>query len=106
MAGLPVPAYQQFWTDKRSTLKKEYETIVNTHPDAVPCMQQLFKVLCDLEDLARSTPAPVGQSEEWAAVIRAAEDNRESYSVALQGKTLYSALYGTYTVTLSELKVC
>jgi hypothetical protein len=104
MAGVPVPPYQQFWADKGSSLKKEYQTTAKTHPDAVPCMQHLFKVLCDLEDLARITPASVGQSEEWAAVIGAAEDNRESYSVALQGKTLYSALYGTYTVTLNELK--
>jgi hypothetical protein len=67
-------------------------------------MQHLFKVLCDLEALAGCAPRPVGESEEWAAVIRAAEGNLESYSVALQGKTLYSALYGNYTVTLNELK--
>jgi hypothetical protein len=30
--------------------------------------------------------------------------NRESYSLALQGKNLYSALYGAYTVTINELK--
>jgi hypothetical protein len=68
-------------------------------------MQHLFKVLCDLQSLAGCTPRPVGESEEWAAVIRAAEDNLESYSVALQGKTLYSALYGSYTVTLNNLKI-
>jgi hypothetical protein len=67
-------------------------------------MQRLFKVLCGLEALAGCTPRPVGESEEWAAVIRAAEDNLESYSGALQGKTLYSALYGNYTDALNELK--
>jgi hypothetical protein len=67
-------------------------------------MQYLFKVLCHLEDLAGFTLASVGQSEEWAAVIRAAEDNLERYSVALHGKILYSTLYGTYTVTLNDLK--
>jgi hypothetical protein len=67
-------------------------------------MQQLSKVLCDIEDLASYTPASVGESEKWAAIVSAAEDNRESYSVALRGKTLYSALYGTYTVMLNELK--
>jgi hypothetical protein len=104
IAVVPVPPYQQFWADKQANLKKEFETNTKTHPDAVPCIQQLFKMLCDLEDLARITPVSVGKSEEWAAVIGAAEDNRESYSVALQGKTLYSALYGTYTVTFNELK--
>jgi hypothetical protein len=67
-------------------------------------MQHLFKVLCDLEALAGCTPRPVRESEEWAAVIRTSEDNLESYSVALQGKALYSALYGNYTVTLNDLK--
>jgi hypothetical protein len=67
-------------------------------------MQHLFRVLCDLEALAGCTLTPVAESEEWAAVIRAAENNLESYSVALQGKTLYSALYGNYTVTFNVLK--
>jgi hypothetical protein len=60
-------------------------------------MQHLFKVLCDLQSLAGCTPKSVGESEEWAAVIGAAEDNLESYSVALQGKPLYSALYSSYS---------
>jgi hypothetical protein len=105
MAGVPEPAYQQFWADKRASLEKELgKNKGKTHPDAVPSMQHLFKVLCDLEALAGCTPRPVGESKEWAAVIRAAEDNLESYSVALQSKALYSALYGNYTVTLNELK--
>jgi hypothetical protein len=68
-------------------------------------MQHLFKLLRDLEALAGCTPRPVGESEEWAAVIRAAEDNLENYSVALQGKTLYSAQYGSSTVTLNDLNL-
>jgi hypothetical protein len=67
-------------------------------------MQHLFKLLCDLEALAACTPKSVGESEESADIIAAAEDNLEDYSVALQGKPLYSALYGSYTVTLNELK--
>jgi hypothetical protein len=67
-------------------------------------MQHLFKVLRDLQSLAGCTPKSVGESVEWAAVIGAAEDNLESYSMALQGKPLYSALYGSYTVTLNDLK--
>jgi hypothetical protein len=67
-------------------------------------MQHLHKVLCDIETLAGCTPAAVGESEEWAAVVRTAEENRESFSKALRGKPLFSALYGTYTVTLNELK--
>jgi hypothetical protein len=104
IAGVPVPTYQKFWADKRTSLTKEYQIGAKTHPDSVPCMQHLFKVLCDLEALAGSTPKSVGESEEWAAVIGAAGDNLVRYSVALQGKPLYTALYGSYTVTLNELK--
>jgi hypothetical protein len=44
------------------------------------------------------------RAKEWADVVRTAEESRENYSLALQGKTIYRALYGTYTVTLNELK--
>jgi hypothetical protein len=46
----------------------------------------------------------VGQSEELAAITSSAEENRENYCKVLRGKTLFSALYGTYTVMLNELK--
>jgi hypothetical protein len=101
MAGVLTPAYQQFCS---LALKTEYKNIVNGHPDAAICMQHLHKVLCDIVALAGCTPASVGESEEWAAVVRSAEDNRESFCKALRGKPLFSALYGTYTVTLNELK--
>jgi hypothetical protein len=64
----------------------------------------LFQILCDIEDVAGYTPAAVGESAEWTAIVSAADENRASYCKALIGKTLFSALYGTYTVTLKELK--
>jgi hypothetical protein len=75
--------------------------IVGTHPDAYAYMQQLFKVLCAIDDLASYTPASVGESEEWAAIVSSAEDTRESYCKPLHDKILFSALYGTYTVTFN-----
>jgi hypothetical protein len=90
--------------DKRSSLNTEYNSIVGTHPDAAASIQQLLNMLCSIEDLASCSPASVGESEEWAAIVSSAEDNCESYCKALRGKALFSALYGTYTVTLNELK--
>jgi hypothetical protein len=104
MTGVPVPTYQQFWTDKRSALKTENSDIVATHPDAIASMHQLHKVLCAIEDLASFTHSTVGESVEWAAIVSSAEDNRKSFCKALRSKPLFSALYGTYTVTLNELK--
>jgi hypothetical protein len=104
MAGVPVPTYQQFCADKRSAIKTEYKDIVATHPDAAAYMHQLLKVLCDIEGLACFTPSSADESGEWAAIVSSAEENRESYCQALHGKPLFSALYGTYTVTLNEMK--
>jgi hypothetical protein len=41
-------------------------------------MHQLFKVLCEIEDLASFTPSSVGEGGEWAAIVSSAEDNHES----------------------------
>jgi hypothetical protein len=76
MAGVPVPAYKQFWTDKWLSLKTQYKDLANKYPDAAPTIQQLLKVLCDIENLANSTTISVWDSKEWAAIIRPAEDNQ------------------------------
>jgi hypothetical protein len=104
MGDVLVPRYQTFWTNKRSTQKSEYQTLVQQYPDADAQLQQLLKVLRDIEDVAGHTPALVGESAEWAAIVNAAEENGASYCKGLHGKPLFSALYGTYTVTLDELK--
>jgi hypothetical protein len=64
----------------------------------------LFKIYCDIEDVASFTPATIGESAEWAAIVNTTEENRDSYCKALTGKILFSALFGTYTVTLNDLK--
>jgi hypothetical protein len=61
-------------------------------------------MLDDIENMAGHTTASVGESAEWAAIVNAVEGNGESYCRGLHGKPLFSALYGTYTVTLDELK--
>jgi hypothetical protein len=82
MVDVPVLAYQRFWMDKRSSLKTEYNSIEGMHPNDAASIQQLLKVLCSIEDLASCTPASVGESEEWAATVSSAEDNRKSYCKA------------------------
>jgi hypothetical protein len=104
MAGVPVLACKQFWTDKRLSLNTHYKDIANTYPDATPSIQQLLKVLCGIEKLANSTPIICWGEQGVGFRISSAEDNREDYCKVLKGKTLFSALYGTYTVTLLDLK--
>jgi hypothetical protein len=68
-------------------------------------LKQLFKVLGDIEDVAGHTPASMGDSEQWPAIINSAEENRQNFCKALTGKTLVSTLYGTYTVALCSRRV-
>jgi hypothetical protein len=75
--------------------------LVGKHPDAEVQLCQLFKVLCDIEDVAEYAPPSVGETEEWADIVNTVEEN---FCIALHGRTLYSALYGTYSVTLKEQK--
>jgi hypothetical protein len=77
---------------------------VQQYRDAHAQLKQLPKLLGDIEDVAGDTPASVGEIAEWAAIVNAAEENRASYCKGLHGKTLFSTLYGTYTVILDELK--
>jgi hypothetical protein len=90
--------------DKRPSFKNGFQSIVDKYPDATPAMKFLFKILCTIEDLAGFTPAPVGQREEYAVIISSAEESCENSCKSFNGKTLFSALYGTYTVTVNELK--
>ncbi|XP_023725873.1 uncharacterized protein LOC111874531 [Cryptotermes secundus] len=104
MAGASVPGYHAFWTEKRASLQAECKENVKQYPAADEHYRRLFKIICDIEDVASFTPATIGESVEWAAIINAAEESREGYCKALKGKILFSALYGTYTVTLNDLK--
>jgi hypothetical protein len=72
MGDFPMPGYQTFWTNKRSTLKSEYQT-VQQYPEAEVQLKQLFQVLGDIEDVARHIPASVGESAKWASTANAAE---------------------------------
>jgi hypothetical protein len=104
MAAVPVAGYQAFWADNRSSLQAEYKTLMGNYPDADTQYRQLFKVLCDIEDVAGYTLAVFRERAEWTAIASAAEENRTNYCKAPSGKTFFSALYGTYTVTLNDLK--
>jgi hypothetical protein len=61
-------------------------------------------VFGDIEDVAKHISASVGESVELAAILNAAEGNGASYFKGLYAMPHFSALYGTYTVTLQDLK--
>jgi hypothetical protein len=85
-------------------LKSEYHHLIKQYPDADPPYRLLYNAICNIEDLAGCTPAADGEIAEWTEIIIAAEDNRASYCKALSGSVPFSALNGSYTVALIELK--
>jgi hypothetical protein len=64
----------------------------------------LFNLLGDIEGVAAFSPASVGNSEQWSAIVNSPEENRQNPCKALSGKTLFSALYGIYAATFLGLK--
>jgi hypothetical protein len=78
--------------------------LVRQYPDVDTQYGRLYKILCDIEDVAGYTPNAVGNSAEWTAIDSTVDDNRYSYCKTLTGKTLFSALYEIYTVTLNKLR--
>jgi hypothetical protein len=76
--NIPVPGYQAFWTNARKTFKSEFQRLTG-HPDAEEQFKQLFKILCDIEDVAGHTPKSVGESQEWMNIVSTVEENRASY---------------------------
>jgi hypothetical protein len=61
-------------------LKSEYRQLLGQFPDADAQLKQLFKVLCDIEEVAGYTPAPVGESEKWSSIVNVAEENRKIFA--------------------------
>jgi hypothetical protein len=99
-----VTAHEQVWLQVAKILQTSYKIIVTKYPDADDVLQQEYKVLGDLVSLACCTAASVGESEKWVRTVDAAENDKASLVKILKGKSLYTAVYGTYTVTLKELK--
>jgi hypothetical protein len=77
---------------------------MNKHPEASSVVQEVHKALNDIEIFAGCTPAKVGESPQWTTIVNSAEENRTNFCKYLDGKPLFSTLYGMCTVTLNELK--
>jgi hypothetical protein len=61
-------------------------------------------VLGDIEYVARQITASVWGKCRMGSHCKCWEENGEHYCKALHGKTLFTALYGTYKIPLDELK--
>jgi hypothetical protein len=64
MANVPEPVFRKYWRQNLSTLKSQCHDITNKYPEAASVVQQGFKVLSDIETLAKCTLAKEGESSE------------------------------------------
>jgi hypothetical protein len=103
MADVTEPEFRKYWRQKLSSLKSHCRDIMNKYPEAASVVQ-VYKVLSDIEILAKCTPAKGGESSEWTSIVSSAEENRPNFCKLLGGKSLFSAVYGVFILTLNELK--
>jgi hypothetical protein len=73
-------------------LKAESPKLVGQYPDAEAQLRQLFKVLCDIEDVSGYTLVSVGERHDWTSIVNTVVENHANYCETLSGKRFYSAL--------------
>jgi hypothetical protein len=66
-------------------------------PDADAQLKQLFKVLCDIEDVAGYTQASVCDSEQWLSIVNTAEDNKQVFCKALGGNSVQCPVWNVHS---------
>jgi hypothetical protein len=79
MSDITEPRIRKYWRQKLSSLKSQCHDITNKYPEAASVVQQVYKVLSDIEILAKYTPAKVGESSEWTSLVSRAEEKRANF---------------------------
>jgi hypothetical protein len=74
MVEVLVLGFQKYWRQKLALLKSQCHAITNKYPEAV--VQQLYKVLNDIEILAGCILAKVGESSKWTSTVNSTEEKR------------------------------
>jgi hypothetical protein len=91
-ADVTEPGFRKYWREKLSSLKSQCHDITNKYLEAASVVQG-YRVLSDIEILAKCTSAKVGESSEWTSIVSSAEENRANFCKIREGKPLFSALY-------------
>jgi len=96
--------YEEHWHNELKSLRKEYKELIKQHLDARDTIQKVHNILNDIVRLAGYTPRKIGKNEAWDCVVSRTEADKMSLCRVLDGKSLFSALYGVYSLNLAELK--
>jgi hypothetical protein len=88
----PNTGILKYLTQTLASLKSESHANMKKYTDAASVVQQLYRVLSKIENLARCTPAKVGECSEWTSIVNSMEKNRTHSYESLDGKPLLSTL--------------
>jgi hypothetical protein len=72
MVDVPVSGFRKSWAQKLASPKSECHAITNTYPEAASVVQQVYRVVGDIENLAGKALAKVGESSEWTSIVDSA----------------------------------
>jgi hypothetical protein len=61
MAKLPTPKFQKLWSNLTESLRLEYESTIQQHPEADAVMERVCGVLTAIARLVECSPASVGE---------------------------------------------
>jgi hypothetical protein len=70
MAKVPVPEFQNLWSNLIVATRLEYENAIQQHPDAYAVMERVRGVLAAIPCPAGCTPASVGDSPKWTLFVQ------------------------------------
>jgi hypothetical protein len=102
VANVPTPEFQKLWSNQIEYLRLGYENTLQHH-DADDVMEHVRGVLTGIARLTGCTSASVVESSKWTLISQNMADTRRNLHQRLEGKQLYSALYGVYTEMLHDL---
>jgi hypothetical protein len=76
MAGVSVPGFQKHCTQNPDWLKTECHAVTKKYQEIAFVVQQVYKVLTDIDNLAGCTQAKVGERSEWTSIVNSTEEKR------------------------------
>jgi hypothetical protein len=82
MAQVPPLGYKEHWRIELEFLRAESKPLSRKHPEAKDAIEKVHNVFSDTASLVGCTPKKIWESDAW----------------------IFSALYGVYIMTQSELK--
>jgi hypothetical protein len=59
---------------------------MNKYPEAGSVVQQVYKVLNEIEIIAWCVPAKLGESPQWTTIVNCANKNRINFCKIVVGK--------------------